>query len=165
MYHRVSEKTAGVAAPTWNVTPRRFRQQLAGLLARGYHPCRPPGAGVSPFRRAVSAADLRGYLLLRLRMRLRQAWPILKELAVPATIFLPTAYLDSKEPLPFDDWPGAGCSRADAAAWRRQFVAVPVPRLSSSGVAPQKGRTKSADACRSIQLRSGTDPVSVTVKG
>src|SRR5262249_56352963 len=32
MYHRVTEPCAGVPQPTFNVTPRRFREQLAGLL-------------------------------------------------------------------------------------------------------------------------------------
>ena len=119
MYHRVSEKTAGVAAPTWNVTPRRFRQQLAGLLARGYHPW--PLRQVLAYHRSGEPVPPRTFVVTfddGYECIYRQAWPILKELAVPATIFLPTAYLDSKEPLPFDDWPGAGSSRADAAAWR-----------------------------------------------
>ena len=34
----------------------------------------------------------------------RNAWPILRDLHVPATIFLATKYLDSKQPFPFDDW-------------------------------------------------------------
>ena len=36
MYHRVAERTLGVENPTVNVTPERFREQLVGLLARGF---------------------------------------------------------------------------------------------------------------------------------
>jgi peptidoglycan/xylan/chitin deacetylase (PgdA/CDA1 family) len=119
MYHRVTERSGGVTAPTWNVTPDRFRQQLAGLADRGYQawPLRKvlahhqAGAPIPPRTFVVTFDD--GFECLY-----RQAWPILKELAVPATIFLPTAYLDSRQPLPFDDWPAAGSSRAETAAWR-----------------------------------------------
>src|SRR5690242_20447633 len=37
-YHRVVPPPARVAAPTYNVTPRRLRTQLEGLLARGFRP-------------------------------------------------------------------------------------------------------------------------------
>src|SRR6185436_20679389 len=36
MYHRVAEHAKGVPTPTNNVTPKQFRQQLEGLLARGF---------------------------------------------------------------------------------------------------------------------------------
>ena len=36
MYHRVVDEVPGQPKPTWNVTPRRFREQLAGLLKRGF---------------------------------------------------------------------------------------------------------------------------------
>ena len=38
------------------------------------------------------------------------AWPVLKELNLPATIFVATKYLDSDVPFPFDDWSAAGSS-------------------------------------------------------
>jgi peptidoglycan/xylan/chitin deacetylase (PgdA/CDA1 family) len=44
------------------------------------------------------------------------AWPVLRALKVPATLFLPTAYLDQPGPFPFDDWPGAGTGPPEA--WR-----------------------------------------------
>ena len=36
LYHRVVQPVPGVAKPTSNVVPRRFRAQLEGLLSRGY---------------------------------------------------------------------------------------------------------------------------------
>jgi peptidoglycan/xylan/chitin deacetylase (PgdA/CDA1 family) len=33
-----------------------------------------------------------------------QAWPVLRDLRVPATIFVNTAFLDSAAPFPFDKW-------------------------------------------------------------
>ena len=46
------------------------------------------------------------------------AWPILKELSIPATVFIVTSYLDSGRPFVFDDWAAAGSAAAPAAAWR-----------------------------------------------
>jgi peptidoglycan/xylan/chitin deacetylase (PgdA/CDA1 family) len=46
------------------------------------------------------------------------AWPILQELNVPATIFLATRYLDSDKPFPFDEWSLAGSSSVPGSAWR-----------------------------------------------
>jgi peptidoglycan/xylan/chitin deacetylase (PgdA/CDA1 family) len=48
----------------------------------------------------------------------RYAWPVLKELVVPATIFLATAYLDSELPFPFDDWTAAGSMRVPGESWK-----------------------------------------------
>ncbi len=119
MYHRIAEKTGGLAAPTWNVPPGDFRRQLAELLARGYQPWplrevlarHKAGEPIPPRTFVVTFDD--GFECLY-----HEAWPILKELGVPATIFLPTSYLDSDAPLPFDDWSAAGSSRVEAAAWR-----------------------------------------------
>src|SRR4051812_3478115 len=36
MYHRIINPPPGKPKPTWNVPPRRFEQQLKGLLARGW---------------------------------------------------------------------------------------------------------------------------------
>jgi peptidoglycan/xylan/chitin deacetylase (PgdA/CDA1 family) len=118
-YHRVAPWTAGQSVPTWNVTPRRFRAQLEGLLRRGYRPW--------PLRRVLEySRDHRpiprktfvvtfddGYENVHGR-----AWPILKQLGVPATVFLATAYLDSPEPFPFDDWQAAGSTHVPPESWR-----------------------------------------------
>jgi glycosyltransferase involved in cell wall biosynthesis/peptidoglycan/xylan/chitin deacetylase (PgdA/CDA1 family) len=119
MYHRVASLVDGVPAPTWNVTPERFRRQLAGLLSRGWRPwslrrvvaCRRAGEPV-PARTFVVTFD-DGYDNVY-----HNAWPILKELSVPATVFLTTAYLDGDRPFAFDNWPAAGFGRVPATAWR-----------------------------------------------
>ena len=119
MYHRVAENSKGVAAPTLNVTPQQFRNQLAGLLGRGFESwplsklvaahleSRPVPANVF----AVTYDD--GY-----ENNYVNALPILRELNVVATVFVTTKYLDSNQPFPFDAWSGAGSERTDPSAWR-----------------------------------------------
>jgi peptidoglycan/xylan/chitin deacetylase (PgdA/CDA1 family) len=119
MYHRVAENPQGVAAPTLNVTPGQFRNQLAGLLARGFQSwplsklvsahleSRPVPTNVF----AVTFDD--GY-----ENNYVHALPILRELNVAATVFLTTKYLDSNRPFPFDAWSGAGLESTDPSAWR-----------------------------------------------
>lgn len=119
MYHRVTPRVEGFPAPTWNVTPDRFRRQLSGLLARGYRPwplskaieCRNAGEAI-PSRTFVVTFD-DGYCNVY-----HHAWPILKELSVPATVFVSTAYLDDDRPFVFDDWSEAGSNDVPTVAWR-----------------------------------------------
>lgn len=119
LYHRVADHAAGVPSPTLNVTPRQFRRQLAGLLQRGFvawplsqlvrasEESRPIPANAF----AVTFDD--GY-----ENNYTHAFPILKELNVPATIFLATKYLDTNNPFPFDDWSATGSVSVPAATWR-----------------------------------------------
>lgn len=124
MYHRVSECHPGASTPTWNVTPDRFRQQLSGLLARGFHAWSlrkvidhsRSGTPIPPGVFVVTFDD--GYENVY-----RNAWPILEDLGVPATVFLVTAFLDSRAALPFDDWVAAGSDLVPAHSWRPLTVA------------------------------------------
>jgi len=117
-YHRVALRPARVPAPTWNVPPAHFREQLRGLLARGYQawPLRKvldfncAGRPIPPRRFVVTFDD--GYA-----NNYFQAWPVLRELGVPATIFVATAYLDSSVPFPFDDWSAAGSADVPVESW------------------------------------------------
>jgi peptidoglycan/xylan/chitin deacetylase (PgdA/CDA1 family) len=119
MYHRVTPVIAGFPAPTWNVTPAKFRRQIAGLIALGYQPwpleraIASSGAGISIPRNAFVVTFDDGYA-----NNYSEAWPILRELAVPATIFLATSFLDTQEPFPFDGWPGAGAAAVPATSWK-----------------------------------------------
>ena len=119
MYHRITDPTVGLPAPTWNVPPQRFEEQLAGLLARGFEPWPLRKAldystrGIAIPRRAFVVTFDDGY-----ENNFTNAFPILKRLRVPATIFLATAYLDSELPFPSDDWLAAGSSDVPAESWR-----------------------------------------------
>lgn len=122
MYHRVVPTDcwpADVAAPTWNVTPNRFRQQLAGLLKRGYQAWplsrlireSVNGHSLPPKVFCVTFDD--GYA-----NNFKYALPVLEQLQVPATIFVATGYLDSIDPFPFDDWVHKGSRLVDPICWR-----------------------------------------------
>lgn len=105
LYHRVAPNVRDVPKPTINVTPDRFREQLSGLLARGF--------SFWPLRK-VLASGAKGTLLPPRTVAVTfddgfenvytNAWPVLRELNVPATVFVNTAYLDSRDPFPFDPW-------------------------------------------------------------
>ena len=118
MYHRIARPGRG-PAPTWCVSPARFRAQLRGLHRRGYRalPLRQlltrsaAGRPIPPRTFAVTFDD--GYENVY-----AHAWPVLRDLGAPATVFLATAYLDSPGPFPFDDWPDAGSPAAPAESWR-----------------------------------------------
>jgi peptidoglycan/xylan/chitin deacetylase (PgdA/CDA1 family) len=105
MCHRVTDVRGGVPEPTWNVTPARFREQMRGLLARGYRITSlrtaiqhvRDGQPIPPNTAVVTFDD--GY-----RNLYEHAWPVLRELGVPATIFAVTAFVDSTDPFPFDRW-------------------------------------------------------------
>ncbi len=121
MYHRVvpTDSTPKNLPPSWNVTPDRFRNQLSGLLKRGYVAwslSRLVEASVSgeqiPSNVFVVTFD-DGYA-----NNFLHALPILEELKVPATIFLATGYLDSADPFPFDDWSLKGSGSVHPDTWR-----------------------------------------------
>lgn len=118
MYHRVVDAVPGVPFPTWNVTPARFREQLGGLLELGFR--------AWPLRRVLEAArngepvPSRTFVVTfddGYRNNFTRAWPVLRDLGVPATIFVSTAYLDSDRPFPNDDWCAAGSSGVPREMW------------------------------------------------
>ncbi len=104
-YHRIAPRRPGEPAPTWNVTPARFTEQIQGLIARGFHPLAMSDAleyarsGEKFPRRSFIVTFDDGYEGVY-----RYAYPVLRRFNVPATIYLATAYLDQDEPFPFDDW-------------------------------------------------------------
>ena len=119
MYHRVAPEVPGLERLTWNVTPDRFRDQLAGLLRLGYQAWPldkmlktiAEGRPLPPRVFIVTFDD--GYANNH-----TYAWPILRQLQVPATVFLATHYIDSNEPFPFDDWLDKRAATAHSDRWR-----------------------------------------------
>jgi peptidoglycan/xylan/chitin deacetylase (PgdA/CDA1 family) len=104
-YHRVIRPVPGLPRPLHNVTPERFREQLSGLLRRGFRfwplrqllAARATGQEVPPQTVVVTFDD--GYESVH-----AEALPVLRDLNVPATVFLNTAYLDRDDPFPVDVW-------------------------------------------------------------
>lgn len=119
MYHRVACHGAGLSPPTYNVTPQRLRAQLSGLIARGHEPWPLAKALAAHHAGQVIPANVfvvtfdDGY-----ENNLLRALPVLRELEIPATIFLATAFLDSADPFPSDDWSLAGSTKVPADSWR-----------------------------------------------
>jgi len=118
-YHRVALRTTGASTPTWNVTPGRFRKQMEGLLERGYSAW--PLRTLLDYRRFGRPIPQRAFVVTfddGYENVYRHAWPVLRDLGIPATIFLATGYLDSEDPFPFDDWADAGRQRVPSESWR-----------------------------------------------
>jgi peptidoglycan/xylan/chitin deacetylase (PgdA/CDA1 family) len=134
MYHRVVDEPPRVSRPTWNVPPEQFENQLSGLLARGWVAwplsqvlaCRDRGLPIPRKTFVVTFDD--GYA-----NTFTQALSILTRLGVPATVFVATAYLDSEQPFPSDDWDAAGQPGVPREAWR-PLSSDECLRLAASGL-------------------------------
>jgi peptidoglycan/xylan/chitin deacetylase (PgdA/CDA1 family) len=118
-YHRVIAPVRGLSPPLHNVAPGRFREQLAGLRRQGFTvrsldellELHRRGKGVTGPTVAITFDD--GFANVH-----SQAWPILRELDMPATVFVNTAYLDQETPFPFDSWGVAVEGRAPRESYR-----------------------------------------------
>jgi peptidoglycan/xylan/chitin deacetylase (PgdA/CDA1 family) len=118
-FHRVVPEVPGAPRLTWNVPPDLFRRQLAGLLQLGFEPwslqqllrALAESRALPPRTFVVTFDD--GYANFH-----DYAWPILRELKVPATVFLATHYLDQDTPFPFDDWSAKGAQGIPSDRWR-----------------------------------------------
>jgi glycosyltransferase involved in cell wall biosynthesis/peptidoglycan/xylan/chitin deacetylase (PgdA/CDA1 family) len=90
-------------SPTWesalSVSPEDLRWQIGHLLERGWVPTTFSEAVLEPrSRRTLAITFDDGFASVR-----RHALPVLEQLGVPATLFVPTAFPDSGGPL---SWPG-----------------------------------------------------------
>lgn len=119
MYHRVVDHIPGIPAPTWNITPAAFHAQLKGLLDLGFH--------AWPLSRALKLHDCNEAFPEKIfvvtfddahQSVFTNALPVLRELQIPATVFLATAYLDSKQPFPFDSWSIKRADLLPPAVWQ-----------------------------------------------
>jgi peptidoglycan/xylan/chitin deacetylase (PgdA/CDA1 family) len=136
MYHRIAPPLDGRSLlPPWTVSPQQFRAQLDGLLAAGYQvwPLRnvlAHHARRQPFPpRVVALSFDDGY-----ENFFTHAWPILRELSVPATVFLATAYLDGTGPMPFCSPGSNGCGERGAMLYRPLSLAQCAELLAAGQV-------------------------------
>jgi peptidoglycan/xylan/chitin deacetylase (PgdA/CDA1 family) len=115
-YHRVCPPAPG--GPPLAVHPDRFAEQVGGLQARGFRfaaledvvAASVAGEPV-PARTVVVTFD-DGYRSVH-----EHAWPTLRRLGVPATIFLATGFVGSGAPFPFDPWAVSHRDAADPVTW------------------------------------------------
>ncbi len=105
MYHRVCPAPSHRFPPTYSVRPEKFEAQLRSLIEKGYT--------AWPLSKLVAARQERQSIPEKVfavtfddgyENNYTHALPILQKLNIPATIFLATAYLDSNQPFPFDNW-------------------------------------------------------------
>jgi peptidoglycan/xylan/chitin deacetylase (PgdA/CDA1 family) len=105
-YHAVSERWTGSQA----VTPQRFEQQLRYLLRRGYRGATFHGAVTASSRGKIVAITFDDAY----RSVMDVASPILDRLGLPATVFVPTDYVDRQAPMTWegnDEWLGGPYER------------------------------------------------------
>lgn len=104
-YHRVIDRIPGIALPEHNVTPDRLYKQLEGMQARGYE--------FWSLDQLLSSVNQPSELHDRIALVTfddgyesvyLNAFPVLKKLGIPATVFVATQFLDGTGPFPFDDW-------------------------------------------------------------
>ena len=117
-YHRIAPKYAGVPFPTINVTPDRFRRQIVGLQRQGFRFVA-LGSVLSAQRAGATLRDKTVVLTFDdiYDNVFQNAFPILQELKIPATVFISTAFIDSKEPFLFDPWAIENQQQLPTEAW------------------------------------------------
>ena len=120
----------GHTSPTNNVTPERFRYQLGGLLKGGFQ-CWPLIKLVAAHeeKRTVRANVFAITFDDGYENNYVHAWPILRELNIPGTIFLATKYIGTNQPFPFDDWRDVG-SRTRRIRHGDHFLLTSVAKCS-----------------------------------
>ncbi len=119
IYHRVSPNVVeDTECHNWNVHPDVFRGQLEHLKKEGY-PVLSLNEAIERLnandplpQRAVAITFDDGY-----RNNFLHAYPVLKELGLPATIFLATAYMDTGKPFPFCTWDAKHAHHSPEEVW------------------------------------------------
>jgi peptidoglycan/xylan/chitin deacetylase (PgdA/CDA1 family) len=134
IYHRVAPIVPGYAAPTLNVPPKRFHEQIAGLKRQGF--------GFLSLREVIRRRAENGTVPPRtivvtfddgFESVYEYAWPTLREFKVPATIFINTAYLGEESPFPFDAWGHAYANKVPPASFRPLTIAQ-CKEMASTGL-------------------------------
>jgi glycosyltransferase involved in cell wall biosynthesis/peptidoglycan/xylan/chitin deacetylase (PgdA/CDA1 family) len=105
LHHRVSPIPKGLPEAPFNVRPEIFREQLEGLLDRGYRFV--PFSEVLQAKRSGKPLAIGSVVLTfddAYESVYRHAFPIMQELGVRGIAYLSTAFLDSEDPFPFDEY-------------------------------------------------------------
>lgn len=134
-YHRVTPRARRVLDPTINVTLERFEEQMRGLLKRDFEPW--PLRAVVERRRRGEPVPRKVFVVTfddGYECVYRHAWPVLRELRIPATIFLATAYLDTRGPFPFDKEMAQNSTSAVPEAWRPLSTGQCAEMLAYGGI-------------------------------
>jgi peptidoglycan/xylan/chitin deacetylase (PgdA/CDA1 family) len=134
LYHRVDDIVPGLPQPEFSVSPGRFRTQLRGLQRGGY--CFWPLGRLLDYHDRQEPVPAKTVVLTfddGFESVYRFAYPVLKELNIPAVVFLVTAYLDSDEPFRFDSWGIAHRETAPGPSWR-PLTSVQCREMLGSGL-------------------------------
>lgn len=134
LYHRCVPRVAGLARPSMNVRPQRLRSQLVGLRRRGYTAW--PLAQVLDFHRRGKPIAPKTFVITfddGFESVYNHAWPVLRELKMPATVFIATAFLDAQDPFPFDRWARQNRERLSPETYR-PLSAAQCKEMASGGL-------------------------------
>lgn len=118
-YHRITDAIDGVPFPTINVTPALFQLQLQGLQKKGFRfesltnvlGIQASGKPLPERTVVITFDDIYDNVF-------QNAWPVLREMNIPATCFISTAFLDTKQPFLFDPWARKHCQKIPLDAWK-----------------------------------------------
>jgi peptidoglycan/xylan/chitin deacetylase (PgdA/CDA1 family) len=144
VYHRVDEPSAesDLDQGLISATPDEFRMQMQ-LVAKHYHPvslravlAAQRGEGVLP-RGAVLITFDDGYLDFA-----AHAWPVLRDLGLPAVLFVPTSFPDQV------NGGGFWWDRLYAGLRRAEDRVVKLPGLGEFNLAQSNGRRLALKACK-----------------
>lgn len=117
LYHRVAPRcTSSSGLDSWNVEPGRLDQQLGWIAQNAV--CVPLDGAIGLCRHSGSEkptvcltfddgfANFYSHVL-----------PLLKKYALPATLFVPTGFIGSRRPFPFDQWGVENSDRTPESSW------------------------------------------------
>jgi peptidoglycan/xylan/chitin deacetylase (PgdA/CDA1 family) len=134
MYHRIARiGFVDGRVDDWNVPPDVFERQMRTLamcarvvslhaLQALHAPHALPAVQEGTLAQAPRGADSRPLACVTLddgyASACENALPVLVRYGIPATLFVPTAYVDSHEPMPFDRWGHLNRARVSPDSWR-----------------------------------------------
>jgi peptidoglycan/xylan/chitin deacetylase (PgdA/CDA1 family) len=113
IYHRIGARAGlelDLPEATFRSQMRHLREHAEAVPLRDALEAMAGGRG--PSRDVVAVTFDDGYLDVATR-----AWPVLRDLAIPATLFLATGFLDRDVPAPLSRAPAAGAEPPEPMAW------------------------------------------------